>query len=342
MLMLVSVGGEQSEKQVFLYDRRLLTLEAPPAPATQLTPAHFESMLLFYACCADRPASHGLIHELTGLIGWRAARLVPSQPAGSSEGSRMLSESSSPLLRALAEYESHFQLQVSQSEALEHGSKTNIDACEQCARELHVQANAIGAAISNLDLFKASMMKHFAPFWEDFEASSKRHSRLLNGFDEYLSRLSTVKLHPVLATPERQTLYDCIPVDKEREWAAQCQQSHEHVRTQVLRLQEVHDLLSAQDQTLKEYADAKELLAEMKRFSSQQAEISAKLKENLAFVTRSIADTSSKVNVGSMMLASTNALEVCRGIDVLYQKQQNMVRHVASIVCVHVFSHRNT
>lgn len=72
----------------------------------------------------------------------------------SSEGSKLLSESSSPLLRALADYESHFQLQVDQSKALEQGSLANIQACERCVTELEVQAQAIRAAIANLDIFK--------------------------------------------------------------------------------------------------------------------------------------------------------------------------------------------
>lgn len=245
----------------------------------------------------------------------------------------MLSESASPLLRALAEYESHFQLQVSQSDVLQRGALANIQNSEQCAQELCVQAEAIGAAISNLDLFKTSMMKHFAPFWDDFHAASERHARLLKGFEEYLARLSTVKLHAALTSPERQTLIDCVPVDKEREWAIQCQQSHEHVRTQVLKLQEVHEdicrevneMLESQDQWSRESKDAGRLLEDMKQLANQQSTIGGKLKDNLAYVMQSIADTSTKVNVGSM-LASTNILEVCRGIDVLYQNQQNMVR----------------
>lgn len=83
------------------------------------------------------------------------ARIVPSIAVSASEGSRLLSESSSPLLRALADYESHFQLQVNQSQALEQSAISNIRACEQCASELHVQSDAICAAIANLDIFKA-------------------------------------------------------------------------------------------------------------------------------------------------------------------------------------------
>lgn len=277
-----------------------------------------------------------------------------------SEGSRLLSESSSPLLRALADYESHFQLQVHQSEALEQSAQANIAASEQCTRELRVQADAISAAIANLDIFKTyarasvvrdsvfsrslvsnaacgvnrSMSKHFAPFWSDFEASSATHERLLENFESYLTALSTVTLHPALATDNRKTLYDCIPVEREREWAAQCEQSHAHVRAQVVRLQTAHDeicrevdaIVQAQETRAREYRDAEAALREMRALAAAQTQITAKLNANLGVVMSKIAQTSAEVTPSSTMFASSSALEVCRGIDELYQKQHDMVR----------------
>ncbi|GLD93848.1 hypothetical protein PINS_up002453 [Pythium insidiosum] len=83
-----SYGLPSAEKQIFLYDRRMLSQEHPLPPRLALEPVEIE---------------------------------MPSVPVSASEGSRLLSESSSPLLRALGEYEAHFQLQVNQSEALERG-----------------------------------------------------------------------------------------------------------------------------------------------------------------------------------------------------------------------------
>lgn len=83
-----------------------------------------------------------------------AAGTVPTTVAAASEGSRVLSESSSPLLRALADYESHFQLQVNQSRALEQSARATVDVSRACTEELQVQADAIDAAIANLDIFK--------------------------------------------------------------------------------------------------------------------------------------------------------------------------------------------
>uniref|UniRef100_K3WGA8 Uncharacterized protein n=1 Tax=Globisporangium ultimum (strain ATCC 200006 / CBS 805.95 / DAOM BR144) TaxID=431595 RepID=K3WGA8_GLOUD len=301
-------GLPADDKNVFLYDRRMLSSEtsgAPP-PHAQLRPVDIQ---------------------------------LPSMPVSASEGSRLLSESSSPLLRALADYESHFQLQVNQSQALEQGAHANIQACEACTSELQVQSQAIGAAIANLEIFKVyvlplySMTNRFTPFWSDFEASSEKHVRLLTNFESYLSALSTVMLHPALATDERKTLYDCIPVEREREWAAQCEQSHAHVRTQVLRLQSLHDeicrevtaIVNSQEKSAREYTHALQELQEMKHLAASQAQITHKLNANLGIVMNKIAQTSAEVNPSATMFASTNALEVCRGIDELYQKQHDLL-----------------
>ncbi|KAE9005827.1 hypothetical protein PF005_g12857 [Phytophthora fragariae] len=251
-------GLPAEDKEVFLYDRRLLSQEAatPPPAVAALAPVHAQ---------------------------------LPSQPVASSEGSKMLSESSHPMMRALVEYEGYFQLQVSQSEALESGTWANITASERGAQELQVQERAIAAAVANLDLFKTSMMKHFAPFWADFQATSDKHERLLSQFDSYLEALSTVELHPALASEERKTLYDCIPVEKEREWAAQCEQSHTHVRSQVLKLQQVHDdickevtdMMNAHTEACREYEEASAELEQMKALGSKQMSITSTLRGNL-------------------------------------------------------------
>ncbi|GMF43685.1 unnamed protein product [Phytophthora fragariaefolia] len=252
----------------------------------------------------------------------------------------MLSESSHPMMRALVEYEGYFQLQVSQSEALESGTCANIAASERGAHELQVQERAIAAAVANLDLFKTSMMKHFAPFWTDFQATSDKHERLLSQFDSYLEALGTVELHPALATEERTTLYDCIPVEKEREWAAQCEQSHRHVRNQVLKLQQVHDdickevtdMMNAHDEACREYEQARTELEQMKVLGSKQMSITSTLRDNLQYVLSSIEETSTIASASNPMQASTNALDVCRRIDALYQGQQNMVPDAQKIV----------
>ncbi|ETP45872.1 hypothetical protein, variant 1 [Phytophthora nicotianae P10297] len=302
-------GLPAEDKEVFLYDRRLLSQEAatPSPTAAALTPVHVE---------------------------------LPSQPVASSEGSKMLSESSHPMMRALVEYEGYFQLQVSQSEVLESGTRANITASERGAQELQVQERAIAAAIANLDLFKTSMMKHFTPFWADFQATNEKHERLLSQFDSYLEALATVDLHPALATEERKTLYDCIPVEKEREWAAQCEQSHTHVRGQVLKLQQVHDevckevtdMLAAHAEASREYEEASTELEEMKALGSKQMNITNTLRGNLQYVLSSIEETSTIASGSNPMQASTNALDVCRRIDELYQGQQNMVPDAQKLV----------
>ncbi|OWZ23787.1 hypothetical protein PHMEG_0001284 [Phytophthora megakarya] len=302
-------GLPAEDKEVFLYDRRLLSQEAalPPATAATIAPVHVQ---------------------------------LPSQPVASSEGSKMLSESSHPMMRALVEYEGYFQLQVSQSEALESGTLANISTSERGAQALQVQERAIAAAVANLDLFRTSMMKHFAPFWADFQVTNDKHERLLSQFESYLEALATVELHPALATSERKTLYDCIPVDKEREWATQCEQSHTHVRTQVLKLQQVHDeickevtdMMAAHADACRQYDEASAELEQMKVLGRKQVNITSSLRDNLQYVLSSIEETSTIASGSNPMQASTNALDVCRRIDELYQGQQNMVPDAQKLV----------
>ncbi|KAG1711019.1 hypothetical protein DVH05_013738 [Phytophthora capsici] len=295
-------GLPAEDKEVFLYDRRLLSQEEATLPptATPIAPVHVR---------------------------------LPSEPVASSEGSRMLSESSHPMMRALVEYEGYFQLQVSQSEALETGTRANIAASERGTQELQVQERAIAAAVANLDLFKTSMMKHFAPFWIDFQTTSEKHERLLSQFESYLEALATVELHPALATEERKTLYDCIPVEKEREWAVQCEQSHNHVRGQVLKLHRVHDeickeveaMMTEHADAYREYHEASAELEQMKVLGNKQMNITSTVRHNLQYVLSSIEETSSIASGSNPMQASTNALDVCRRIDELYQGQQNTI-----------------
>ncbi|CEG46170.1 hypothetical protein F443_07841 [Plasmopara halstedii] len=302
-------GLPAKNKEVFLYDRRLLSQDAAMSIPTSaaLAPIH-----------AD----------------------LPSQPMASSEGSKMLSESSHPMMRALAEYEGYFQLQVSQSEALGSCTRANITASEQSTHELQVQEGAVAAAIANLDLFKNSMMKHFAPFWDDFQATIDKHERLLSRFDSYLEALATVKLHPALQQDERKTLHDCVPVDKEREWAVQCEKSHTHVRAQVMKLRQVHDeicnevtdMLAAHANTCGELDEASMELEQMKVLEDKQMVITNTLRDNLRYVLNSLEETSSIASGSNPLQASTNALDVCRRIDALYQSQQNMVPNAQHLV----------
>ncbi|CAH0475759.1 unnamed protein product [Peronospora belbahrii] len=302
-------GLPSEDKKVFLYDRQLLSQEAVMSPSVKaaLTPVHVK---------------------------------LPSQPMASSEGSKMLSESLHPIMRALAEYEGYFQLQVSQSEALENGTRANITASERGAQELQVQEQAIAAALANLDLFKTSMIKHFTPFWADFQATSAKHERLLSQFDSYLDALATVELHPALVTEERKTLLDCIPVEKEREWSAQCEQSQTHVRAQVLKLHQVHDeickevtdMMAAHAELSREYDEARAELEQMHALGNKQMNITSTLRSNLHYVLRSIEETSMVASGSNPMQASTNALDVCRRIDELYQRQQNMVPDAQKLV----------
>lgn len=74
-----------------------------------------------------------------------------------SEGSRILSVASSPILRALAEYENQFLQQLHQSQLMTSRAESRYAKCQTALSELMLQSDSIRAALSNLDTFKRYM-----------------------------------------------------------------------------------------------------------------------------------------------------------------------------------------
>jgi hypothetical protein len=60
------------------------------------------------------------------------------------------------------------------------------------------------------------------------------HESLLQQFEHDLDSLGHVELHAGVATAERRTLLDCVPVEKLRAWKAACEKSHTSFRAKVL------------------------------------------------------------------------------------------------------------
>lgn len=62
---------------------------------------------------------------------------------------------------------------------------------------------------------------------------------MLNSFESDLQALKVVQLHPALKTPQRETLLDCVPEGKLREWCLKCQNNHEQLSRRVDDLQKL-------------------------------------------------------------------------------------------------------
>jgi hypothetical protein len=71
-----------------------------------------------------------------------------------SESSRILAESASPLMRALVDYQAQFQMHLTQSQTAEKISSSKIRWCEKSLSCIRLQSEAMEAAILNLQNFE--------------------------------------------------------------------------------------------------------------------------------------------------------------------------------------------
>nr|CCA15096.1 conserved hypothetical protein [Albugo laibachii Nc14] len=290
------------DKRIFVYDRRILS-----------------SKVL-------APSNSRLLSDDDGQVE------VTLSEQFASEGSRILSVASSPILRALAEYENQFLQQLHQSQLMTSRAESRYAKCQKALSELMVQIESIQAALSNLDTFKSALERHFDTFWAEYKETNDRHRHLLSEFEKYLSRLAQVKLHPALVKDHRKTLYDCVPSERERQWVQQCDQSSKYLGAQVDRLRSIRDEICEEaDQLIRfrpndldhDYTATAEKLLVIRENSISQAKITSKMKQNLQSVVSRISATFNNLESSSMMYASTNALEICRGLDELHMEQQH-------------------
>jgi autophagy-related protein 11 len=138
-----------------------------------------------------------------------------------------------PLHQALAAYERQFMLYLSQGRLLADGSDLRLAACRTCVQEQAIMAKALRAAVSNLSDIALTATRTRADFTDAFTSKTVAHAALLQRFDStILPGLAAIPLHPALVSLARasgrvfETLLDTVPVEKERQWANQCQGSH--------------------------------------------------------------------------------------------------------------------
>lgn len=180
-------------------------------------------------------------------------------------------------------------------------------------------------------------------FWAEYQETNDRHNHLLSEFEKNLLKLEQVELHPALVTEHRKTLYDCVPSEREREWVQQCDQSSQYLGAQVDRLRLFHDEICEEANQLiqlrpialdQDYTAAAEKLVTIRDKTIDQAKITSKMKQNLQSVVTRISATFNNLESSSMMYASTNALEICRGLDELHMEQQHDMVLVDGNECI--------
>ncbi len=157
---------------------------------------------------------------------------LPSEPRLQPKGfsSHLEAANSSPLLQTIGNFERQFMLALNKGEVLSEVSKKWVEdaqAAEDVAKMRHL---ALLAAESNLEFHMDALSKTYNEGASHLKSQRKRHADILDRFDDDLELLSRTHLHPALASSEdRNSLLDCVPVDKERLLHEACQQAHRHM-----------------------------------------------------------------------------------------------------------------
>ena len=229
------------KKKVFMYDRKTLSLDA----ATLSFPNLIQPQVI----------------QLKSVSSMRSSIVS-------------LSRSSSPLLKALADYENQFQSSAENAHLIQEKSSIQLRACSVSIQEQLFQEEGTNAAISNLHLFRDSLESRFHSFCTAFQDQMEAHEKILSSFTIDCQVLTEIALHPEIIrcltatsssnsssnssssgssrtavtkkqTKIPQTLSDCIPMEREKTWAEQCSTSYSHIQIKVGELKRLHQSLDA-------------------------------------------------------------------------------------------------
>lgn len=170
-------------------------------------------------------------------------RPVPTTPPASG----VLDEeaASSPLVRALTDYERHLVFHDQQGRGYAEGARARATSVRECAEAIQVQCQAMAAALGNLKDHARALSRSHDKFQGAFQEQQASQAKLLESTDADLDHLATIQLHKALRSQGRATLRDCVPVDKLQRWSKQCGLSHAALRKKASSLVELVQGMSA-------------------------------------------------------------------------------------------------
>lgn len=141
-----------------------------------------------------------------------------------------------PMLAAYQAFEYQFSLHAAKARAQREAIERRREASARLFAESEAQVRGIRAAQSNVEATHRELMAEYAAFRDTFAARHAAHGALLASFEDDMRRLLQARLHGALATPQRQTLLDCIPEARFRSWADTCRHEHEQLAARVVEL----------------------------------------------------------------------------------------------------------
>ena len=135
----------------------------------------------------------------------RVSRRGACPPAPRGDGTHPLESASSPLVRALPDYERQFRHHRQRVASTWRATQSRFDACKRLVTEMHVQALAIEGARDNVDAHYSYISRTRDEFARAHAAQTASHEELLASFESDMDALRATPLHPaVVAASERR------------------------------------------------------------------------------------------------------------------------------------------
>ncbi|TPX30381.1 hypothetical protein SmJEL517_g06033 [Synchytrium microbalum] len=142
------------------------------------------------------------------------------------------------------DFTSLFRAHTSLAEALWNASHSHAQICEVLMEEQHVQAEALGVALTNLQGHNRVLSEVFDLFNSHAHRELSKHSNLLQSFETDLLALQKIPIHPSISN-DHKTLADYVPHDKLRVWAENCRTAHDSLLKKTASLSETMSSIRA-------------------------------------------------------------------------------------------------
>ena len=160
---------------------------------------------------------------------------VPGELAPSQQPRPALAVSS-PLVKALFDYERNFCLHLVQARTISEVGGARVAASSQCMHELAVQGAAQRAAVMNLMSFANQLAERYAEFDANCKQVVQLQAELVHTFEEDIEALRTAEIDEAVCELEgwsHATLLESCGEDRLRSWLRECQHNTEHLVTKA-------------------------------------------------------------------------------------------------------------
>lgn len=167
---------------------------------------------------------------------------------------------SSPLFKALPAYEETFSMNLKKGESYYLFLELSLQSSRNALNEHYVQLDCAAAAFYNLNDHFNSIESELSITIEKCERQQLIHQKVLDNFENDLAELEKYALHPSLVQafisneslsssssrlsidPNKvNSLLDCLHIEKEIDYAKQCQNSHFKVEESLSQLKSIFD-----------------------------------------------------------------------------------------------------